>query len=99
VRTMPPRSFHLATNFRSHGGIVRTAHSVVRLITCFWPHALDVLAEEKGVVDGARPVFFSGWDAGSARYESFLFGERGATIEFGAQQCAWSVWGGGVVGC
>ena len=83
----PPKSFQLTTNFRSHGGIVRAAHAVVSLITMFWPNALDVLAPEHGVVDGIKPVFFSGWDADNVRYESFLFGEAGAQIEFGAQQC------------
>ncbi|KZV61209.1 hypothetical protein PENSPDRAFT_693623 [Peniophora sp. CONT] len=53
----------------------------------YWPNALDALAPEHGVVDGIKPVFFSGWDADNVRYESFLFGAAGAQIEFGAQQC------------
>jgi hypothetical protein len=69
-----PKSFQLVTNFRSHGGIVRCAHSVVVLITKFWPYAIDILPEEKGIVDGIKPVFFSGWDQDNVRYESFLFG-------------------------
>ncbi|KAI9436974.1 hypothetical protein H4582DRAFT_1853973 [Lactarius indigo] len=82
-----PRSFQLVTNFRSHGGIVRCAHSVIVLITNFWPYAIDILPEEKGIVDGIKPVFFSGWDQDNVRYESFLFGTAGHHIEFGAQQC------------
>ncbi|KAI0061021.1 P-loop containing nucleoside triphosphate hydrolase protein [Artomyces pyxidatus] len=82
-----PKSFHLSTNFRSHAGIVKCAHSVIELITKFWPYAIDILAEEKGVVDGIKPVFFSGWDQDNVRYESFLFGAAGQHIEFGAQQC------------
>ena len=70
----PPRSFQLVTNFRSHGGIVRCAHAVIVLITKFWPYAIDILPEEKGIVDGVKPVFFSGWDQDNVRYESFLFG-------------------------
>jgi hypothetical protein len=70
-----PKSFQLVTNFRSHGGIVRCAHSVIRLITKFWPYAIDILPEEKGIVDGIKPVFFSGWDQDKIRYESFLFGK------------------------
>jgi hypothetical protein len=70
----PPKSFQLVTNFRSHGGIVRCAHSVIVLITRFWPYAIDILPEERGVVDGIKPVFFSGWDQDNVRYESFLFG-------------------------
>ena len=69
-----PKTFHLLTNYRSHGGIVKCAHSVIELITQFWPYAIDILAEEKGIVDGIRPVFFTGWDNDNVRYESFLFG-------------------------
>ncbi|KAH8101589.1 hypothetical protein BXZ70DRAFT_104267, partial [Cristinia sonorae] len=82
-----PKSFQLITNYRSHNGIVSCAQSVVALITEFWPHAIDVLAEERGVVDGLRPVFFSGWDRHTVRYEQFLFGASGSQIEFGAKQC------------
>lgn len=40
----------------------------------FWPYAIDILPQEKGIVDGIKPVFFSGWDQDNVRYESFLFG-------------------------
>jgi ATP-dependent exoDNAse (exonuclease V) beta subunit len=83
----PPKPFQLVSNFRSHGGIVKCAHSIIVLITKFWPYAIDVLPEEKGIVDGIKPVFFSGWDQDNVRYESFLFGTAGHHIEFGAQQC------------
>lgn len=63
-----PRTFQLAINYRSHGGIVQCAHSVIELITEFWPYAIDVLTRERGVVDGSRPVFFSGWDNETVRY-------------------------------
>ena len=63
-----PRTFQLAINYRSHGGIVQCAHSVIELITEFWPYAIDVLTREKGVVDGSKPVFFSGWDNETVRY-------------------------------
>ncbi|KAI0286423.1 hypothetical protein BC826DRAFT_1108859 [Russula brevipes] len=87
IAPRPPKSFQLVTNFRSHGGIVKCAHSVIVLITGFWPYAIDTLPEEKGIVDGIKPVFFSGWDQDNVRYESFLFGTAGHHIEFGAQQC------------
>ena len=70
-----PKSFQLITNYRSHHGIVGCAQSVVALITEFWPHAIDVLAEERGIVEGVKPLFFTGWDKDSVRYEQFLFGE------------------------
>ncbi|KAH7926210.1 hypothetical protein BV22DRAFT_1063475 [Leucogyrophana mollusca] len=82
-----PQSFQLAVNYRSHGGIVNCAHSVIDLITRFWPNAIDSLAPEKGVVDGLKPIFFTGWDQDTVRYEQFLFGASGSHIEFGAQQC------------
>ncbi|EJF58549.1 hypothetical protein DICSQDRAFT_172899 [Dichomitus squalens LYAD-421 SS1] len=82
-----PESFHLAVNYRSHAGIVDCAHSVIELITQFWPHAIDALAPEQGMIHGLKPVFFSGWDQNTVRYEQFLFGEAGSHIEFGAEQC------------
>ncbi|KAI0935696.1 hypothetical protein AcV5_004043 [Taiwanofungus camphoratus] len=82
-----PQTFQLGINYRSHAGIVDCAHSVIDLITQFWPAAIDTLAKERGVVDGLKPVFFTGWDEDTVRYEQFLFGESGSHIEFGAQQC------------
>ncbi|KAI0696497.1 hypothetical protein C8T65DRAFT_583394 [Cerioporus squamosus] len=87
IKQVQPESFQLAVNYRSHAGIVNCAHTVVELITTFWPYAIDNLAQERGMVDGLKPVFFSGWDQDTARYEQFLFGESGSHIEFGAQQC------------
>ena len=72
--TKPPREFQLAYNFRSHGGIVNAAHSIVKLITRFWPQAIDTLSEERAEIDGAKPVFFTGWGQDTAQYENFLFG-------------------------
>ncbi|TFK22063.1 hypothetical protein FA15DRAFT_623047 [Coprinopsis marcescibilis] len=81
------RTFQLAINYRSHGGIVRCAHSVIELITTFWPYAIDSMTPEEGIVDGTKPVLFSGWDTNTVRYEQFLFGDSGDRIEFGARQC------------
>ncbi|KAH9855762.1 hypothetical protein C2E23DRAFT_548924 [Lenzites betulinus] len=86
-RRTQPESFHLAVNYRSHAGIVDCAYSVIELITDFWPHAIDALGQETGMVGGLKPVFFNGWDQNTVRYEQFLFGESGSHIEFGAQQC------------
>ncbi|TDL28963.1 hypothetical protein BD410DRAFT_818373 [Rickenella mellea] len=82
-----PKSFQLTMNYRSHGGIVRCADSVIQLICQFWPHSIDILGKERGIVDGMKPVFFTGWDEETVRYEQFLFGETEGSIEFGAQQC------------
>jgi hypothetical protein len=67
--------FQLAINYRSHGGIVNCANSVIELITRFWPYSIDNVAQEEGVVDGLKPLFL-GIDANeqdSATYEQFLF--------------------------
>ncbi|KAJ7222624.1 hypothetical protein GGX14DRAFT_558715 [Mycena pura] len=85
---LQPQTFQLTVNYRSHAGIVNCAHTVIELITKFWPYAIDVLDRERGTVDGLRPVFFTGFDSGNVEYEQFLFGDReGSYIEFGAQQC------------
>ncbi|KAI6022557.1 hypothetical protein EDC04DRAFT_2936725 [Pisolithus marmoratus] len=83
----PPASFQLAINYRSHGGIVNCAHSVIELISHFWPNSIDSLQPEHGIVDGLKPIFFTGWDKDTVRYEQFLFGTSDSHIEFGAQQC------------
>jgi len=57
-----PTAFQLAINYRSHGGIVNCAHTVIERITRFWPDAIDGLQQEEGIVDGLKPVFFGGWD-------------------------------------
>lgn len=67
-------------NYRSHAGIVNSAHAVINLITSFWPHAIDALAQESGIVDGLKPVFFHGWNADTVRYEQFLFGASYVTM-------------------
>ncbi|KAH6876648.1 hypothetical protein BKA70DRAFT_1576722 [Coprinopsis sp. MPI-PUGE-AT-0042] len=81
------KTFQLTVNYRSHGGIVRCAHSVIELITHFWPYTIDSMAPEQGIVDGLKPLFLSGWDTNTVQYEQFLFGDLGDRIEFGARQC------------
>ena len=67
-----PKTFQLATNYRSHTGIVNCAHSVIELITRFWPDSIDTLVPEKGIVEGLKPVFLNDWDSDSVRYVSFF---------------------------
>ncbi|KAI5120222.1 hypothetical protein M0805_000036 [Coniferiporia weirii] len=82
-----PKLFQLTMNYRSHGGIVNCADSIVQLITKYWPDSIDLLEREQGVVDGMHPVFLTGWDENTLRLEDFLFGEGENMVEFGAQQC------------
>ncbi|KAH7885020.1 hypothetical protein F5I97DRAFT_1811384, partial [Phlebopus sp. FC_14] len=85
-KPIPPTSFQLVTNYRSHGGIVKCANSVIELITHFWPYAIDKLRPEHGIVDGTKPLVIDGWDDVSG-YDEFLFGGCEKHIEFGADQC------------
>ncbi|KAG9097516.1 hypothetical protein FRC06_007474, partial [Ceratobasidium sp. 370] len=81
-----PTLFHLAVNYRSHGGIVDCASSVVQLISDLFPYSIDKLSKETGLIDGPKPIFFSGWDRGVVRFEQFLRGEADTKIDFGASQ-------------
>ncbi|QRV93432.1 UvrD-like helicase carboxy-terminal domain protein [Ceratobasidium sp. AG-Ba] len=81
-----PTLFHLAVNYRSHGGIVDCASSVVQLISDLFPYSIDKLNKETGLIDGPKPIFFSGWDRGVVRFEQFLRGEADTKIDFGASQ-------------
>ncbi|KAI6133857.1 hypothetical protein EV401DRAFT_2204741 [Pisolithus croceorrhizus] len=83
----PPESFQLAVNYRSHGGIVNCAHSVIELISHFWPNSIDHLQPEHGIIDGSKPLFFTGWGKDATHYQQFFVGAPGSHIEFGAQQC------------
>ncbi|RXW14817.1 hypothetical protein EST38_g11041 [Candolleomyces aberdarensis] len=85
-----PRTFQLSMNYRSHGGIVRCAATVIMLMTYFWPSAIDSFTPEQAIVDGAKPVFFSGWNIDTMPYHQILsgdFGDSGERIEFGPRQC------------
>ncbi|EEB87722.1 hypothetical protein MPER_14832, partial [Moniliophthora perniciosa FA553] len=85
---MPPSTFELTVNYRSHAGILDCAHTVIELIVEFWPYSIDMLQRGRGVVRGIKPVFFRGWDQTNVRYEQFLFkATSGNYIEFGAKQC------------
>ncbi|CAE6474691.1 unnamed protein product [Rhizoctonia solani] len=81
-----PALFHLAVNYRSHGGIVDCASSVVQLISDLFPYSIDKLSKETGLIDGPKPLFFSGWDRDVVRFEQFLQGEADTRIDFGASQ-------------
>lgn len=72
VKLTPPSTFQLATNYRSHMGIVNCAHSIIGIITAFWPHSIDILAPEKGIVDDPKPTWFYGWDSEGLRHKQFF---------------------------
>ncbi|KDQ17282.1 hypothetical protein BOTBODRAFT_185985 [Botryobasidium botryosum FD-172 SS1] len=80
-----PLSFQLAINYRSHGGIIDAASSIIDLISDFFPYSIDKLERETGLVSGPKPAFFDGWTDDALR--QFIFGNKEARIEFGAHQC------------
>ncbi|KAF8193621.1 hypothetical protein K438DRAFT_1761756 [Mycena galopus ATCC 62051] len=86
---VPPRVFQLTVNYRSHAGIVNCARSAIEVITKLWPDTIDALDEERGTVDGLRPIFFTNWESENVQFKQFLFGDQpsGGPIELGAQQC------------
>jgi len=59
IKPADPKTYELVVNYRSHGGIVNCARSVIELIVLYWPHSIDILQPERASVDGFRPIFFS----------------------------------------
>ncbi|KIO30560.1 hypothetical protein M407DRAFT_38186, partial [Tulasnella calospora MUT 4182] len=49
-RPVDPRFFQLATNYRSHSGIVNAAALLVRLIDSYFQHSIDSLTPEVSLV-------------------------------------------------
>ncbi|RDX51441.1 hypothetical protein OH76DRAFT_1481370 [Lentinus brumalis] len=78
--------FHLTTNYRSHAGIVDCAHSLVELLTKYWPDSVDHLPPEQGQVAGSKPVWYSS-NSTDVRNALFKDSDGGGSIEFGHQQC------------
>jgi len=55
-----PRTFELVLNYRSHGGIVNCARSIIKFIIRYWPYSIDALQPEGAATEGHRPIFFVG---------------------------------------
>ena len=67
-----PTTFQLVVNYRSHNGIVNCAHAVIKLITAFWPYSIDTLHAEQGLINGPKPVFFTGWTDETISFKPFF---------------------------
>ncbi|KAG8924004.1 hypothetical protein FRC02_010695 [Tulasnella sp. 418] len=76
----------LRTNFRSHGGIINAAASVVEMISQLFPDSIDKLMKEQSRVNGPKPVVFFPVTENQMDFEKFLFGSSGMPIDFGAEQ-------------
>lgn len=48
---------HLRVNYRSHNGILSLAQIVVNMIVNFFPHGIDKLDPEVGLISGSKPLF------------------------------------------
>ncbi|KAI0809031.1 P-loop containing nucleoside triphosphate hydrolase protein [Irpex lacteus] len=79
------KQFQLTTNYRSHGGIVKAAQSIVELLTKFWPYTIDLLSREEGIIGGTKPQFFTCAKEDRNRFEEYIFGTP--KRHFGAHQC------------
>ncbi|KDN40057.1 hypothetical protein RSAG8_08378, partial [Rhizoctonia solani AG-8 WAC10335] len=86
--TIPFSLFELTVNFRSHGGIVRYAASLVELIYTLFPHSIDVMQPESAKTPGLPPSLFVSPVNDEAAFVGYLLNQK--PIEqaalFGAQQ-------------
>ncbi|RPD59351.1 hypothetical protein L226DRAFT_617323 [Lentinus tigrinus ALCF2SS1-7] len=83
---VPPTTFYLSINYRSHSGIANCAQTVVDLLMTHWPDSLDRLGPEHGWRPGPRPVFFGS----SGTDESTVFDRqytRASPLTLGSEQC------------
>ena len=53
-----PDTFQLVTNYRSHGGIVDCAASLIELLSSMFPYSIDKLKRESALVTGPKPRIF-----------------------------------------
>ncbi|KAI0317334.1 P-loop containing nucleoside triphosphate hydrolase protein, partial [Amylostereum chailletii] len=80
-----PPTFQLLTNFRSPGGVVDCAHSVVELLKLF-PNAVDNLDKESGIINGVKPLFVHlDHNLGAEKFFSAFGGS--STLYLGSNQC------------
>ncbi|KAG8798430.1 hypothetical protein FRC17_007467, partial [Serendipita sp. 399] len=86
-RPVRPKHFSLLVNYRSHGGIVNCAHSIVRLLVALWPDSIDALEQERGLVGGSKPIFFSRRGDNRLDLRALLGSKGSGNIELGAEQC------------
>jgi len=63
--------FELLVNYRSHGGIVDCAASLINLISNLFPYSIDMLQREQAMVSGPKPRIFR---SDLVHFEQFLCG-------------------------
>ncbi|CCO36370.1 TPR and ankyrin repeat-containing protein 1 AltName: Full=Lupus brain antigen 1 homolog [Rhizoctonia solani AG-1 IB] len=87
-QTVPFSLFELTVNFRSHGGIVRYAASLVELIYTLFPTSIDVMQPESAKTPGLPPLLFFSPENDEATFVHYLLDRKPIeqATPFGAQQ-------------
>ncbi|KAF8336973.1 uncharacterized protein EI90DRAFT_3119273 [Cantharellus anzutake] len=75
--------FELLVNYRSHGGIVECAASIIDLLSTMFPYSIDKLQREASIVAGPKPRVFR---EKLVHWEQFLCGPGDTRLDFGARQ-------------
>ncbi|KAI0757655.1 hypothetical protein C8Q80DRAFT_1341060 [Daedaleopsis nitida] len=83
---VPPRTFHLCINYRSHAGIADCAQTIVSLIVAFWPNSIDRLDPERGWRRGPKPAFFGGYQDTGATFIDYKY-TPDTKLTLGSEQC------------
>ncbi|KAG8771351.1 hypothetical protein FRC12_003660 [Ceratobasidium sp. 428] len=83
----PFTTFELSVNFRSHGGIVQYAASLVELIYTLFPNSIDRMEPETARTPGPPPLLFISPNDNESTFVRYLLGSRSADdAPFGAHQ-------------
>ncbi|CAE6468490.1 unnamed protein product [Rhizoctonia solani] len=80
--------FELTVNFRSHGGIVRYAASLVELIYTLFPTSIDIMQPESAKTPGLPPLLFFSPENDEVTFVHYLLDQKPIeeATPFGAQQ-------------
>ncbi|XP_065871329.1 uncharacterized protein [Euphorbia lathyris] len=80
--------FHLSQNFRTHGGVLKLAQSVIDLLYRFFPKFVDILSHETSFIFGEAPILLE--SCGDENAIITIFGNNGNVgskfVGFGAEQ-------------
>ncbi len=66
----PPAHTCICSNYRTHGGVIAVARTVVDLLTHFFPWSIDRLERERAHESGSAPIFV----VGGGRAHHFIAG-------------------------
>ncbi|KAA8532354.1 hypothetical protein F0562_032391 [Nyssa sinensis] len=80
--------FHLSQNFRTHGGVLNLAQSVIDLLYHFFPLSIDILSPETSLLYGEAPILLDSKNKENVIRTIFQNGGTvdGNIVGFGAEQ-------------